>query len=268
MPIPLFIDLHQICGWARERPAGKLAGMFDSDEPIVNQWRGLRLTAARRLSRLLGATLFPPRCCLCGFEGRSPDLDLCCFCEADLPWEGAPLPGLTVAMRYEPLADEMIKRLKYEGAATHARVLGYLLAQAVRARGEPLPKLLVPVPLHEARLRERGFNQSLAIARYAGQALGITFAGRAVSRIRDTPSQTGLGVEERHRNVRGAFAVSQPRALKSLIAAAHVAVVDDVTTTGSTLAEMKCLLLAAGVRQVDLWAVARAPKSTPCDTDH
>ena len=163
------------------------------------------------------------------------------------------------ALRFESPADDLIRRLKYSGAIEHARVLGELLAEAARVRGGPLPALLVPVPLHRARLRERGFNQSLAIARHAGRSLGISWARHAVRRSRDTPSQTGLGIEERHRNVRGAFAISGRRAVRRLLGAAHVAVVDDVFTTGSTLMEMQSVLLAAGVRRVDLWAVARAP---------
>jgi ComF family protein len=234
--------------------------MFGSEVSIVNRLRGLQLTAAKGLSRLLGATVFPPRCCLCGFAGTPPDLDLCDFCQADLPWETFRLPGLLAAMRFEPPADDLIRKLKYSGALEHGRVLGELLARSVRARADPLPKLLVPVPLHDARLTERGFNQAAAIARYAGRSLGIPQAWHAVRRLRDTPSQTGLGLEERHVNVRGAFAVTSVRARRQLAAAAHVAVVDDVTTTGSTLAEMKSVLLAAGVARVDLWAVARAPR--------
>ena len=215
------------------------------------------MTIARRWSRGLAATLFPPRCCLCGFAGASLDLDLCAFCLSDFPWEHEALPGAVVALRYAPPADELIRDLKYRGTLAHARVLGVLLAQAVAARGAPLPRLLVPVPLHDARLRERGFNQAAALARYAGTMLGIHAAPRAMVRVRDTPSQTSLSMEERHRNVRGAFAVNGVRAGRRLLDAGHVAVVDDVMTTGSTLAEAKCVLLAAGVRQVDLWAVAR-----------
>jgi len=100
-------------------------------------------------------------------------------------------------------------------------------------------------------------NHAAALANYAGQMLGIRCAPCAMKRVRDTPSQTSMSMEERHRNVRGAFAVNGAGALRRLSAAGHVAVVDDVMTTGSTLAEMKCALLAAGVRQVDLWAVAR-----------
>jgi ComF family protein len=231
--------------------------MFGRPSSIVNRLATLRLTAAQRLSRALAATLFPPRCCLCGFPGASLDLDLCAFCLADFPWEVGPTAGALVALRYAPPADDLIRDLKYRGTLPHARVLGVLLAQAVQERNAPLPHLLVPVPLHDSRLRERGFNQAAALARYAGRMLGIPAAPRAMKRVRNTPSQTSLTMDERHRNVRGAFAVNGARARRRLLGAGHVAVIDDVMTTGSTLAEMKCALLAAGVRQVDVWAVAR-----------
>jgi predicted amidophosphoribosyltransferase len=79
-----------------------------------------------------------------------------------------------------------------------------------------------------------------------------------VRRVRDTPSQTSLSVDERHRNVHGAFAVGGDRARRRLLGAEHVAIVDDVITTGSTAAELERVLRAVGLRQVDVWAVARA----------
>ena len=236
--------------------------MFGSHESIVNRWASWRLTIARRVSHLVAATLFPPKCCLCGFPGASPDLDLCCFCHADLPWHDEPASAV-VALRFAPPADDLIRQLKYHGLYANARVLGVLLAQAVDERAVPLPRLLVPVPLHSARLRERGFNQAVALARYAGRMLGIPIAPAAVRRVRDTPSQTSLSVDERHRNVRGAFAVSGARALRRLLAAGHVAIVDDVITTGSTVAELERVLLAAGVRKVEVWAVASAVQARP-----
>jgi ComF family protein len=138
-----------------------------------------------------------------------------------------------------------------------------LLAQAARERCTPLPRVLVPVPLHAARLQERGFNQATALARYAGRMLEIPVMGAAVRRVRDTPSQTSLGVEQRHRNVSGAFAVLANASARRMVELQHVAVVDDVMTTGSTLAELRMVLLAAGVRRVDTWAVARASHARP-----
>lgn len=230
--------------------------MFDRRQAIVNQWARAKLTAPRALARLLAATLFPPRCCLCGFPGASLDLDLCAVCHADLPWD-EPAEALT-ALRYEHPVDDLVRRLKYQGVIANARVLGVLLAQAARERPGSLPSLLVPVPLHAARFRERGFNQATAIARYAGRMLGIPVLRHAVRRVRDTPSQTALDVHERRRNMSGAFAVVN-RPARLVIEAGHVAIVDDVMTTGSTLQELRAVLLDAGVRQVDLWAVARAP---------
>ncbi len=232
--------------------------MFGSRTTIVNRLRQLRLTTPRAVSRLLAATLFPPRCCLCGFPGASVDLDLCAFCRVDLPWCAERSRDTLAALSYEHPVDEMIRRLKYHGDLAKARVLGVLLAQTVREQGMPLPRLLVPVPLHAARLRERGFNQAAALARYAARLLEVSFAPHAMHRLRDTPSQTALDVAQRRANVRGAFAVRGTRALGRLLEAGHVAVVDDVITTGSTVNEVRAVLLAAGVRRVDVWAVARA----------
>ncbi len=206
----------------------------------------------------MATTLFPPRCCLCGFEGKSLDLDLCGVCRADLPWNTQRTGSELFAFRFEPPIDDLIRRLKYQGVLPNARVLGVLMAQVVQERGAALPELLLPVPLHSARLRERGFNQATALARYAGRMLEIPSAPHAVRRVRDTPSQTALARSRRHRNVRGAFAVNGARALRRLLAADHVAIVDDVVTTGSTVHELRGLLLSAGVRQVDVWAVAQA----------
>lgn len=233
--------------------------MFRSRPVIVNQFSQLRLTAAKAFSRALAATVFPPRCGLCGFPGASLDLDLCTVCHADLPWLNAHSPDRTIALRFEYPVDEMIRELKYHREFANARTLGVLLAEVVSKRESPLPGLLVPVPLHSARLRDRGFNQALAIARYAGRMLGIPYSGGVVKRTRDTPSQTALDVAARRRNVRGAFAVSGRKSLERLLAAGHVAVVDDVVTTGSTANELRATLLGAGVRKVEVWAAAQAP---------
>ena len=240
-----------------KRRAVETRGMFRTGDAIVNRLRHLRLTTPRAWARLIAATLFPPRCTLCGFPGASLDLDLCEVCHADLPW-ARHTGEAVVAFRYEHPVDELIRRLKYQGAIAHARVLGVLLAEVACNRGDELPALLVPVPLHAARWRERGFNQAAVIARYAGHLLGIPVTRHATVRVRDTPSQTALDVNARRLNVRGAFALREGRSLERLLAAGHVAIVDDVITTGSTVNELRGVLLAAGVRRVELWAVARA----------
>lgn len=231
--------------------------MFKSQAGIVNLWRRWRLTTPRALARLVAATLFPPRCLLCDFPGASLDLDLCEVCHADLPWMRDSGEAV-VALRYQHPVDELIRKLKYQGAIAHARMLGVLLAEVACQRSDDLPALLVPVPLHSARWRERGFNQAAVIARYAGQLLGIPVARHAAARVRNTPSQTALDPPARRLNVRDAFAVRHGRPLERLLAAGHVAIVDDVITTGSTVNELRRVLLAAGVRRVEIWAVARA----------
>jgi ComF family protein len=230
--------------------------MVLSRESIVNQIRRCRFTLPRTASRLLAATLLPPQCRLCGFDGASPDLDLCQVCIDDLPWARDATADRVVALSFEDPVDELIRDLKYRGEMANARLLGELLADAVKRRGDP-PRLLVPIPLHDARLRERGFNQAAALVRYAARSLEIPFARSALRRTRDTPSQTTLDVAARRRNLQGAFAVNGFRARERLLAADHVAIVDDVMTTGSTLAEARALLLEAGIRRVETWAVAR-----------
>jgi ComF family protein len=234
--------------------------MFKTDRGIVNRTSRRWLTAARVASARLADLFFPPRCCLCGFEGRSVGVDLCGYCERDLPWStDTRTPGSAFApFRFAPPVDGLIRALKYRGEISHARVLGTLLGEARARMTEPLPSILIPVPLHPQRLRERGFNQAAAIARHAGRVLGVDVAAHALVRTRDTPSQTALDVVARRENVAGAFAVNGVDSLVRLIRARHVAVIDDVTTTGSTLAEARAALLEAGVARVELLAVAQA----------
>ena len=117
-----------------------------------------------------------------------------------------------------------------------------------------LPDLLLSVPLHRRRLRQRGYNQALELARPLAQALHVPLRHDRLQRRRHTGAQTELDAVSRRRNVRGAFAVREGVALP-----AHVAILDDVMTTGATLAECARVLRRAGVARVDVWALARAP---------
>lgn len=151
--------------------------------------------------------------------------------------------------------DALVQQLKFGGRLPLARPLGRLLADAVRRdaalrHGASLPAALLPVPLHPARERQRGFNQAEAIARAAAAELGIPLLAGAVRRRRDTPAQSGLDLAARRRNLQGAFTVSGSLP-------AHIALVDDVITTGSTMAALAAVLRRHGVTRVDAWAVAR-----------
>jgi ComF family protein len=135
----------------------------------------------------------------------------------------------------------------------YARLLGALLARWVEAAAPPLPQLVIPVPLHRQRLRERGFNQALEIARAPARRLGLELGHRYAWRQRATSPQSGLDAAERRRNLRGAFQVRLPPGVT------HLAVVDDVVTTGYTVSELTRTLKQAGAHRVDVWAVARTP---------
>ncbi len=125
------------------------------------------------------------------------------------------------------------------------------MAQRLQAE-TPLPELIIPVPLHHARYRSRGFNQAIEISRPLSATLKIPMDNHAVKRIINTSSQSELHAKERHKNIRGAFQV------KKAINAKHIAIIDDVITTGSTVTELAKVLKRAGVKRVDVWSFARA----------
>jgi ComF family protein len=153
-------------------------------------------------------------------------------------------------LRYDYPADGLIKGFKYGRRLAVGRVLGELMAE--RLAGRALPALVLPVPLHPARERERGFNQATELARPLAAALGLALDAGLCRRVRATPSQSALDRRTRARNLRGAFALS--RALP----ADEVAIVDDVVTTGATAAALAATLRRAGVRRIEIWSAARA----------
>jgi ComF family protein len=214
----------------------------------------------RRLD-LLGGLLLPPRCVLCGSRGQTPCLDLCAGCEASFEAADEPLVAGPAPLRrscapfaYAPPLDHLVHALKYRGQLATARVLGTLLADWVRARGlQHEVDVIVPVPLHADRHAERGFNQSAELARQLGRSLRLPVAGSLAVRRRATPPQVGLHLEERRRNLTGAFGAGPAAGLR-------VAIVDDVTTTGTTLQELGCALVQAGACAVDAWCVARTDR--------
>jgi len=146
--------------------------------------------------------------------------------------------------------------MKFHGRLNVARLLGTLMAEhlatTLAAEPQAAPQLLVPVPLHRSRLRERGFNQALELARPIAHRLRIPIDLHSCRRTRATPAQALVAAKARRRNVMGAFRVTQN------IPAHHVALVDDVMTTGHTAAALASALRRAGIETVSVWACARA----------
>lgn len=209
----------------------------------------------------LGQWLAPPRCLLCGSADCAVGVDLCGQCIRDLPAATgmaariAPLASMYCPWHYDYPVDRLIRALKFHGDRSVARALGGLLAQWRAARPEPLPDLLLPVPLHADRLRQRGYNQADEIARYAAARLHLRRMPLALERIRDTPAQSGLSATQRPANVHGAFRV--PARMHIRLRGARVALIDDVVTTGSTAQAAAIALLDAQVLEVELWTLAR-----------
>ncbi|MGA7439127.1 MAG: ComF family protein [Luteibacter sp.] len=223
----------------------------------------------------LGRFFMPLHCLLCGAPGND-GIELCAGCAASLPLNafhcrGCALPlartvelcsecmegprpwtAVWVPFRYAWPLDLLETRFKFGGNL----VAGQVLAQRWIASGAPpaVPDAIVPVPLHVSRLRERGFNQALELARPLARHLGVPMRPRLLERLRITDAQSGLDADERVRNVGGAFVARGASTLK------HVAVLDDVMTTGATLSACTLALLEAGVERVDIWALARTPK--------
>lgn len=157
-----------------------------------------------------------------------------------------------VPFRYQFPMDRLIQGLKYQRQLAMGRMLGCLLARQLLALDLERPQLILPVPLGAARYRQRGFNQARELALPVGAALGVPVRSDLLMRQRETAEQAGLDRQERQRNVCDAFALLAPLCVQ------HVALLDDVVTTTSTVTALTRLLRDNGVQRVDVWAVARA----------
>jgi ComF family protein len=224
---------------------------------LLNNWQSI--------TRLRWRT----RCLLCG--AASSRQGICPGCRTDLPWLTGPgcaccahplsLPGLCgrcltepphfdrviAACRYEYPLDGLIQACKYGGRLTVVSALADIMREPQR----PQPDLMVAMPLSTQRLRERGFNQALELARDIARTTGIPLDADLCVKTRDTPPQTRLPWKERRKNIRGAFVVQRN------IDGHHIAVIDDVLTTGATLSELARNLKRAGAATVTGWVIAR-----------
>lgn len=197
--------------------------------------------------------LFPPRCLVCGESGQ-PEQDLCPACHAALPWleqvcEHSTLP-VHAAFDYRFPVDRLLPRLKFHRDFTAGRVLSQCLAAYFSTL--PRPAALVPLPLHRLRLRSRGYNQALELAKPLAKALHIPLRHNLLVRKRATVAQSTLDAQSRQRNLQGAFTVAEKVSLPN-----HVVLFDDVMTTGATLHAAAQALRQAGVAHIEAWVCAR-----------
>jgi ComF family protein len=226
----------------------------------------------RRVSSALLDLVVPRRCGLCGRF----DTFLCERCTASLPVASLPrcpacwgtvdqrgvcracagelvpsLAGLRSPYVMDGGARRLVHALKYDGHSALAEPMGRLMAECFESWGVS-PDLVVPVPLHRSRRRRRGFNQAALLARSVAEATGITLDQTLLHRIRNTMAQVQTaGAEERRRNVAGAFAVTRPVTMRSVL------LVDDVCTTGATMRACAGALRASGARRVYALTFAR-----------
>ncbi len=226
-------------------------------------------------------------CQLCDETTDHPTHVVCTACEAELPWLGAHCQVCAVPMaahglicgacqskppsfarveapwRYAFPVDNLITRFKHQAQWPHGRLLAELLSEHLHHafdEGLPRPQALLPVPLARKRQRQRGFNQAQMLADWLGSSLDLPVRHDWLLRHLETPAQQGLDAATRKRNLRQAFSLKQP----AQVAGAHLALVDDVLTTGATAAMLAQLLRRAGALRVDVYCLARTPR--PGDT--
>lgn len=222
---------------------------------------------------------YPAVCLLCGDKGER-DTDLCAGCLQSLPLNlsacricshplkqvagNQPICGhcqrklpafdrCLAALRYQHPVDHLVHSFKFAGKLHYGRLLAQLLGDYLQNRNPDWPEMLLPVPLHPNRLKQRGFNQATELAHALGKRFSIPVSTTACRRMLDTAPQSSLEKPDRRRNIRGAFS------LHGQLTTQHIALIDDVVTTGSTTAELARVFKRAGVTQVDVWAVARTP---------
>ena len=220
--------------------------------------------------------LLPPRCVLCGQPSGS--ICICGPCKSDLPRPGPhcrrcglplgspvddicgaciskppPFSHTVYPLLYGFPADRLVQALKFRRQLPAGRVLAHLICEQVTAASPGIPGQLIPVPLHWLRMMKRGFNQACELGAHASTVLGIPLLTTALRRRRNTRAQSGLDRKQRRNNVRGAFCWRPAMKPQS-----HIALIDDVMTTGTTVSECARVLRRAGAKRVDVWVAARA----------
>jgi ComF family protein len=194
--------------------------------------------------------LLPQHCPVCALP--TPGGDVCGQCLAHPP----KFCRTTAVFSYTFPLDKLIQGMKYGGQLALAHTFANMLLKKIDRNN--LPDCLIAMPLHPAKLRERGFNQSLLLARPIARALKLDLLTGSCRRVRDTPPQSSLPWKERKKNVHNAFRCDRDLSGKS------VALVDDVLTSGASLNALSGAVQKRGAREVTAWVIARTlPPSGP-----
>ena len=172
---------------------------------------------------------------------------VCGHCQLTPP----PYVNSTIPFHYKPPISLQIQNLKYGGRLHLSSALGRTISARILQSEAPLPDIIIPIPLHWKKIFHRGFNQSSEIARVIGKQLGVPVSMKHLSKQVDSPSQTGLDIQMRMKNIRHTFKSEIP------CTGLHIALVDDVVTTGSTVRAAAEILTDYGARRIDIWAVAK-----------
>lgn len=197
------------------------------------------------------ALLGRPRCVSCGLTLPDPDEGMTCGACSARPW---PFDGVVSAVDLVPSVRELVHRLKYDQDFSVVPLMQETLITALGAAPafRALPDALVPMPLHPAQRRRRGFNQAWLLAAGLGRSLDRPLLKRGVHRVRDTGSLTTQSARDRRRVLKGAFAVDE-------VVPSRVAIVDDVLTTGASARALAAALRRRGAKSVAVWSLARTP---------
>ena len=206
--------------------------------------------------------VYPSSCMIC--KASLPDSPgLCDLCWDDIEiWDSErhevgferDFDQIVVLYQFNDCIRSLIHALKYQGKTLSGQIFGKALGQRIADLVEP-DTVIVPVPLHAAKKRSRGYNQSEIIARATGRVSGLPVVTNALKRVRPTPTQTQLGVLEREYNVQGAFQVCRSASIEGQ----NIFLIDDVITTGATLNACVLALRSAGAQCVSVGAVACPP---------
>lgn len=220
--------------------------------------------------------LLPQRCFVCSKPLKKKTIGCCDGCYLGLPFQsnccpqcgqnlGAfestcgkciqsppPFDACLSAFKYEAPISQLIHRFKYSNHPQYAAQLAHLLCLELFARNAALPQLIIPVPLHRSKLEQRGYNQATLLAKHIAKRLEVPYSINTVIKHKNTATQASLNLKQRQSNTRGAYSIAKP------LAATHIALIDDVYTTGATAAEISRTLKRHGAQTVQVWAIAHS----------